>query len=68
MIGIKIVLSILILVWLYVGYYLVTRFHKLFGTHPDDPAETPGARSFGLAHIVTIWIGVLGMLIYLIQK
>ena len=68
MIAITILLCIFLLAWIYVGYYLVTRFGKLFGPHPDDPAETPGARSFGLAHIFAIYIGTFSLLIYFIMK
>jgi len=66
--AIKIVLGILLILWVYVAYYLISRFKKLFGAHPDDPSETPGARSFGLAHIVTIWIGIFGVLIWFLVK
>lgn len=64
MILIKSFLAISLVGWIYLGFYLITRFKKLFGAHPDDPSETPGARSFGLAHIVSIWIGVFALLIY----
>ncbi|MDB9741849.1 hypothetical protein OAB00_03235 [Akkermansiaceae bacterium] len=63
---IKVLLVAALLAWIYLGFYLVANFNKLFGAHPDDPSETPGARSFGFAHIVTIWIGVLGLLSYFI--
>jgi len=68
MTAITVVLIIALIIWNYVGYYLVSRFQKLFGAHPDDPSETPGARSFGLAHIVSIYIGIYALLIYFIIK
>ena len=68
MIAITILLSVGLLFWCWVGYFLVSRFHKLFGPHPDDPAETPGSRSFGLAHIGAIYISTFAMLIYFIKK
>lgn len=68
MILIKAFLVAAIIGMLWLGFYLVTRYHKLFGPHPDDPSETPGARSFGLAHIISIWIGTLGLLIYFLFK
>lgn len=68
MIVIKIFLAVSLLTWIWLGFFLITRFKKLFGAHPDDPSETPGARSFGLAHIVTIWIGIFGLLIFFLIK
>ena len=65
---VKIFLVICILAWIWVAYFLITRYKKLFGAHPDDPSETPGARSFGLAHIVTIWIGMMGLFIFFLFK
>jgi hypothetical protein len=65
---IKIGLSIFLIVWSMLGVWLVMNFHRLFGSHPDDPAETPGARSFGVAHIVAVWIGGMALAIYFISR
>jgi len=57
MIIIKIGLILFLIFWFALGTWLVARYSVLFGPHKDDPAETPGARSFGVAHIVAVWIG-----------
>lgn len=65
---IKIGLSIFLIVWSILGIWLVMNFNRLFGPHADDPAETPGARSFGVAHIVAVWIGGIALAIYFISR
>jgi hypothetical protein len=50
--------------WLYLGGWLVVRYAVLFGPHRDDPAETPGARSFGVAHIGAVWVGAFCLAMY----
>jgi len=61
---INIGLILFIIVWTWLGTWLVMNFKRLFGMHADDPAETPGARSFGVAHVITIWIGGMALAIY----
>ena len=68
MIAVTILLFALLIAWTWVGYFLVTRFKKFFGPHKDDPSETPGARSFGLAHIVAVWVSAFALLIYFIGQ
>ena len=68
MTALQILLIAMLIIWLWLGYFLVTRYHKLFGPHPDDPAESPGARSFGIAHIVSVWIGIFALIIYFLIK
>lgn len=68
MTALSILLLIFLIFWIWLGYFLITRYHKLFGPHPDDPAESPGARSFGIAHIVSVWIGMLALIIYFLLK
>lgn len=65
---IKIGLSIFLIIWSILGVWLVMNFRKLFGPHKDDPAETPGARSFGVAHIVAVWIGGMALAIHFISR
>ena len=40
------------------------KYAALFGPHPDDPAESPGARSFGVAHITIVWLGFFVLALY----
>jgi len=65
---IKIGLSIFLIGWTILGIWLCTNYNRLFGPHADDPAETPGARSFGVAHIVAVWIGGMALGIYFISR
>lgn len=61
---IKIFLIVFLIAWSALGIWLIKRYQWLFGPHPDDPAETPGARSFGVAHIVAVWIGGFLLALY----
>jgi hypothetical protein len=49
--------------WMAFGIYLIIRSGTLFGLCDDHRSESPGARSYGVAHIVAMWIGgfVLGV-------
>ena len=57
----KISLLLFLILWTAIGVWLVIRFGRLFGPHPDDPAETPGARSFGVTHIGIVWFGIFAL-------
>jgi hypothetical protein len=65
---IKIGLGLFIILWSLLGGWIVMNYNRLFGPHPDDPAETPGARSFGVTHIVTVWIGGMALAVYFISR
>ena len=65
---VKIGIAIFIIVWALLGIWLCVNYNRLFGPHKDDPSETPGARSFGVTHIVAIWIGGMALAIYYICK
>lgn len=65
---INIGLIIFIIIWSILGYRLCVNYNRLFGPNPDDPAETPGARSFGVAHIIAVWIGGMTLAIYFLNR
>lgn len=65
---IKTLLTLFILAWLFFGLWLVVKFDVLFGPHRDDPAETPGARSFGVAHVAAVWLGFLVLALYFLFR
>lgn len=50
--------------WIVFGGYLIVRSGALFGLCDDHRSETPGARSYGVAHIVAMWIGGFALGIY----
>lgn len=68
MILIKIGLIAFLIFWFTLGGWLVARYSVLFGPHKDDPAESPGARSFGVAHIIAVWIGGAAIGFYYLFK
>jgi hypothetical protein len=61
---VKIVLFLFIVFWLGFAVWLLVKFEKLFGFHPDDPAETPGARSLNLTQVWSCWFGILAIAVY----
>lgn len=58
---IKLLIVVFLLFWLALGVWLVVRYGALFGPNPDHRSETPGARSFGIAHIVAVWVGAFAL-------
>ncbi len=68
MLLIKIGLILFLIIWFLLGAWLVVRYNVLFGPHKDDPAESPGARSFGVAHIIAVWIGGVALGCYYLFK
>ena len=54
---IKTLLTLFIIGWAFFGIWMLVKYNMLFGPHKDDPAETPGARSFGVAHVAAVWLG-----------
>lgn len=65
---VKIGIVIFLIIWTIIGYLLVKNYGRIFGPHADDPAETEGARSFGVAHIVAIWIGGTALGLYFLLR
>ena len=61
-------LALFLLGWCGFGVWLVIRYGKLFGPHRDDPAESPGARSFGVTHIWIVWLGVFALAGYFLVR
>lgn len=54
--------------WIVFGLWMLVRYGKLFGPHRDDPAETPGARSFGVAHVCAVWFGAFVLALYFLFR
>ncbi len=64
----KSLVFLFLLSWVWGGIYLIINFQKIFGPHPDDPSETPGARSFGQTQIWSVWIGIIAVGVYFLFK
>lgn len=61
-------IALFIVAWMIFGIWLVVRYPALFGPHPDDPAETVGARSFGVTHICIVWIGTFALAVHFLFR
>ncbi|MCF7667377.1 MAG: hypothetical protein K9M60_01180 [Akkermansiaceae bacterium] len=61
---IKTLLVLFLIAWLGFGAWLIFKYATLFGPHPDDPAESAGARSFGVAHVIAVWTGFFVLAFY----
>jgi hypothetical protein len=61
---VKLLIAAFLIAWTFLGGYLVVKYGALFGPHHDHRAETPGARSFGIAHIAAVWVGAFVLAIY----
>lgn len=61
---VKIFIVLFLIAWTWLGGFLVVKYGALFGPHHDHRAETPGARSFGIAHIAAVWVGGFVLAIY----
>ncbi|MEO5915398.1 MAG: hypothetical protein ABIS50_14285 [Luteolibacter sp.] len=61
---VKTALVFFILGWSLFGMWLVAKYAVLFGPHIDDPAESVGARSFGVTHIGLVWFGFFSLATY----
>ncbi len=65
---VKTALALFTLGWLFFGGWLVFKYAVLFGPHKDDPAETVGARSFGVTHICLVWFGFFSLGVYFLFR
>lgn len=61
-------IALFIIGWLIFGVWLVVKYAALFGPHRDDPAESVGARSFGVTHIIAVWFGALVLAVYFLFR
>jgi len=64
----KLIVFILLIAWIWGGYYLIRNFKRIFGKHRDDPSETSAARLLGQTQIWSVWIGMIICGIYIIFK
>lgn len=65
---VKTALALFTLGWLFFGGWLVVKYAVLFGPHQDDPAESVGARSFGVTHICLVWFGFFSLGVYFLFR
>ena len=55
----RLIASVVFLAALYVGYYLVRNYHRLFGVDPSIPSEGPSSRAYWQVQVFAIWAHVL---------
>lgn len=65
---IKLLIIVFLLFWVALGGWLVVRYGALFGPNPDHRSETPGARSFGIAHLVAVWVGGFALAVWFLFR
>ncbi len=64
MILLKIALFLFLLFWCGLGLWMMWRYERLFGLHPDDPAESSGARALNVTQVSIVWVGVFKITLY----
>lgn len=65
---IKTALTLFIIAWSFFGIWMLVKYNQLFGPHRDDPSETAGARSFGVAHVASVWFGFFVLALYFLLR
>lgn len=65
---VKTALVFFLLGWSFFGMWMVARYAHLFGPHRDDPAESVGARSFGVTHVGLVWFGFFSLAVYFLFR
>ncbi len=64
----KLILVLFLIAWIWGGIKLMQNYQRIFGPHPDDPSESPGARSLGQTQIWSVWIGMIIGVLYFIFR
>jgi len=65
---VKIALALFLVFWLGFAMWLLVKYERLFGYHPDDPAETPGARTLNLTQVWSCRFGVFAIAGYFLFR
>ena len=54
--------------WCYFGIWMLLKYDVLFGLHPDDPAESSGARALNVTQVSSVWVGVFAIAFYFLIR
>ncbi len=65
---IKIAIALFLIAWSVLGLWLMLKYETLFGDHPDDPAESPGARSLNVTQVSIVWVGCFAVAFYFLIR
>jgi hypothetical protein len=61
---IKISLALFLIGWSGLGLWMLVKYDSLFGYHPDDPAESSGARALNMTQVWSVWFGFFAVAFY----
>ena len=64
----KIFLFLFLAGWCGLGLWMMLGYQRLFGLHPDDPAESSGARALNVTQVSIIWVGVFKIALYFLIR
>ena len=65
---IKISLALFLIGWSGLGLWMLLKYDQLFGYHPDDPAESSGARALNVTHVSSVWFGFFAVAFYFLIR
>ena len=68
MILLKIGIFLFLAGWSWLGLWMLLKYDQLFGLHPDDPAESSGARALNVTQVTVVWVGVFAMAFYFLIR
>lgn len=54
--------------WTWLGIWMLLKYNELFGLHPDDPAESSGARALNVTQVSSVWVGVFAIAAYFLFR
>ena len=65
---IKISLALFLIGWSGLGLWMLVKYYSLFGYHPDDPAESSGARALNMTQVWSVWFGFFAVAFYFLIR
>ncbi len=68
MILLKFGILVFLAAWCGLGLWMVLKYDRVFGLHPDDPAESSGARSLNVTQVSIVWLGVFKIALYFLIR
>ena len=65
---IKIALALFLIAWSGLGLWMLVKYDRLFGRHPDDPSESSGGRALNLTQVSSVWFGFFAVAVYFLIR
>lgn len=65
---VKIFLALFLIAWSGVGVWMVVKYDRIFGYHPDDPSESSGARALNVTQVGSVWFGFFATAFYFLIR